>query len=381
MTDIAEIEVPTQELPAHSPLGASSAERWMNCPGSVTLIAALRSTQGYEEADPDYRRDGTQAHALAAHCLEQDIDCWEADEEQFPELTADMMGAVQEYLDFVRAQEGQRLVEQRVHVPDFHPQFYGTLDCVVVGTDGVHVIDYKHGVGVVVDADDNPQLKYYAYGWLMKAEDAAADLRVKLTIVQPRAFHPDGAIRTWSTTVGEIRRWAEDELRPAMDATADLDYLALGQWCRFCPAKLVCPAYEGLAKKALQGSAPITYLEAQQLKMMVKAVEDDVARRVLEHGEEIEGVKIVKKIAYREWKNTQEVVERYGDDAWKPRELKKPTDVEKMPGGKDFVAEFAYQPDNGLTVAPATDRRRAVKWRPPTEADGEKFSAAAAYWA
>src|SRR6478609_1680674 len=135
-------------LPEHSPLGASSAERWMNCPGSVTLIQALRSSPDYEEADPDYRRDGTQAHALAAHCLEGDIDCWEVDQAQFPELTAEMMNAVQEYLDYVRSLNGHRWTERRVHLPEFHVSFFGTLDCVVESGMDCHVIDYKHGVGV-----------------------------------------------------------------------------------------------------------------------------------------------------------------------------------------------------------------------------------------
>lgn len=362
-------------LPAHSPLGASSAERWMNCPGSVTLIDLVRAADRYEEADPDYRRDGTQAHALAAHCLEDGLDAWEADETQFPELTADMMGAVQEYLDFVRVQDGFREVEQRVHIPEFHPQFYGTLDCVVSGGGMLHVVDYKHGVGVVVDADDNPQLKYYAYGYLGRKEEAAEGWQdshvVRLTIVQPRAFHPDGTIRSWDTTVGEIRRWAEEELKPAMEATRDLDYLALGQWCRFCPAKLVCPAYDGLARKSLQAPTRLTYAEAQQLKMLIKAVEEDAERRALA-GEDVsaEGVKVVKKISHRQWKTSvlmhkpgePALLEaKFGADAWKPRAYKGPPDIEKLPGGKDFVAEFAFQPDNGLTIAPMTDRRRAVK--------------------
>lgn len=360
----------SDNLPEHSPLGASSAERWMNCPGSVTLIQALRSSPDYEEADPDYRRDGTQAHALAAHCLEGDIDCWQADRGQFPELTAEMMNAVQEYLDYVRSLPGKREVEVRVHVPEFHPQFYGTLDCVVSDF-CVHVVDYKHGVGVVVDADDNPQLKYYAYGYI--GDWSSPDITVKLTIVQPRGFHPDGTIRTWETTVGAIRKWAEEELRPAMDATKDMDYLALGPWCRFCPAKLVCPAYEGLAQKALK-TEKITYLEAIQLQMLVNAAKEDNERRALA-GEEIDGLKVVKKIAYRVFKPDTPLEARFGEDAWE-RKLRGPPDIEKLPGGKDFVAEFAYQPDNGLTVAPLTDKRKAVS---PQAYDVEKYGDPAQY--
>jgi len=363
-------------LPEHSPLGASSAERWMNCPGSVTLIAALKSSPDYVEDDPDYRRDGTQAHELAAFCLERDIDAWmAADEAQFPDLTADMLGAVQEYLDFVRLLPGRREVEVRVHVPDFHPQFFGTLDCVHVDEPGecIYITDYKHGVGVVVDAEDNPQLKYYAYGCIGSAENyfVLDEIKVKLTIVQPRAYHPDGTIRTWETTVGEIRRWAEEELRPAMDATKDVDYLALGQWCRFCPAKLVCPAYEGLAQKAMLGH-PVSYDEAQQLKMLVRAVEDRAYADLMagKPAEEV-GAKLVAKRSDRVWKENAPVVDRFGEDAWKPKELLSPAGLEKLPGGKMFVAEYAYQPENGYRVASLSDKKAAVKLKTLEEKYGD----------
>lgn len=363
-------------LPEHSPLGASSAERWMNCPGSVTLISALKASPDYVEDDPDYRRDGTQAHALAAHCLEADIDAWERDETQFPELTAEMLGAVQEYLDFVRQQEGKRYIEQRVHAPAFHADMYGTLDCVLhAGGGPVHFIDYKHGAGVVVDAERNPQLMYYAFGWLCAGNLISLEGAVKLTIVQPRAFHPDGTIRTWETTVGEIRRWAEEELRPAMDATADADYLDMGQHCRFCPAKLVCPAFEGLARRALSG-VRISYDEAQQLKMLIRAVEEKAYADLMagKSPEEV-GAKLVNKRSIRIWKENAPVVDTFGDDAWKPKDLRSPAEIEKLPNGKHFVAEYAYMPENGYTVASLFDKKAAVK--PKT--DVEKYGDPAQY--
>jgi hypothetical protein len=363
----------TVALPEHSPLGASAAERWMACPGSVTLISALKSSPDYVEDDPDYRRDGTQAHALAAHCLEKDIDAWQRDEEQFPELTADMLGAVQEYLDFVRSVPGDRGYEVRVHAPAFHDSFYGTLDCVIENAEGVHIVDYKHGVGVVVDADDNPQLKYYAYGYIASVDPKgdADTVRVKLTIVQPRAFHPDGIIRTWETTVGEIRRWAEEELRPAMEATSGAEYLDMGPHCRFCPAKLVCPAFDGLARRALAG-VRVSYDEAQQLKMLIKAVEEKAYADLIsgKTPEEV-GAKLVNKRSTRTWKENAPVVGTFAEDAWKPKELKSPAEIEKLPNGKHFVAEYAYMPENGYTVASLSDKKAAVKVKTLDEKYGD----------
>lgn len=361
----------------HSNLGASSAERWMNCPGSVALIAALKSADGYSEADPDYRRDGTQAHALAAHCLDAGTDCWEADPEQFPELTADMMGAVQEYLTYVRSRSGTvRHIELRLHAPEYHPDAFGTLDYAIEDAMEcvVEIDDYKHGVGVVVDAEENPQLMYYLYLLVSKRPDIQDHWRALLTIVQPRGYHPDGPIRTWETTVGYIRRWAEEVLRPAMEATADMDYLALGQWCRFCPAKLVCPAYEGLARKALNDRDPILYQEAQQLKMLIKAVEDRTLQALIAGGDPaVLGAKLVAKRADRVFKSGAPLETKFGDDAYEPRALRSPAQISKLPGGKDFVVEYAYKPDNGYTVALLDDKRTQVKLK----SGAETFSQAA----
>ncbi len=105
--------------------------------------------------------------------------------------------------------------------------------------------------------EDNPQLKYYAFGFI---EADGADIHpddevVTLTIVQPRVpWHPDGVIRSWDTTAGELRKWAYDELLPAMQAAERKDGgFQLGDWCRFCPAKLLCPAMREAVDTAVSG--------------------------------------------------------------------------------------------------------------------------------
>ena len=89
------------ERPAHSKLGASSAERWMNCPGSTALIDAFAMP---ESDEPDYRREGIAGHEAAADCLARDIDTWEIVGRTYynTEITPEMAYAVQQYLDRVR---------------------------------------------------------------------------------------------------------------------------------------------------------------------------------------------------------------------------------------------------------------------------------------
>jgi hypothetical protein len=363
--------------PEHSPLGASSAERWMRCPGSVALKQALGSGADIES---EYAAEGTLAHALGAHCLNNGLDCWEAMAE-FPTVTSEMADAVQSYLDYARdlcSFTAPSLVEHRVANPAFHKDMFGTLDFATLEPSRVEFVDYKHGVGVAVDVEENVQLRYYAFA-LISGETWPADLprisdmaKIKLTIVQPRGFHPEGPIRSWVVTAGEIRNWAYNELHGAMKRAGEHTF-SLGEHCRFCPAKLVCPAMRHLgADAALAQHEAATLPDAgdewlgawygrlSQLKMFIKAIEGETSKRALA-GKTIPGVKLVYGRVDRVWKPEAPLETVFGTAAWEPAKLRSPAQIEALPGGKDFCAEYAEKPKAGLTVAPESDRRTAQK--------------------
>src|SRR6202142_1835353 len=112
------IKPAADQLPLHSPLGASSAERWMACPGSTALVASLGPTD--DQDDPEYRRRGILAHELASRCLTANTDCYE-EMAGFPLLGPDDAAAVQTYLNYVRIDIGdyagsQTYIEHRVHL-------------------------------------------------------------------------------------------------------------------------------------------------------------------------------------------------------------------------------------------------------------------------
>jgi len=48
------------------------------------------------------------------------------------------------------------LIEQKLDFSEYVPEGFGTGDCVIVGDGTLYVIDYKHGKGVEVLADNNP---------------------------------------------------------------------------------------------------------------------------------------------------------------------------------------------------------------------------------
>lgn len=369
--------------PVHSPKGASSAERWMNCPGSAVLLKRLKMP---ETDEPEYRGLGIAAHEAAAHCLEQEIDTWEIVGQKFHTFECDpvMADAVQVYLDFVRPlREGASTVyiEQRVGSdPDKrpHPDFYGTVDFAAYGTEVLDVVDYKHGEGIVVDPDENPQLMYYAYGILHERIQRGAAVRsdrvVRLTIVQPRAYSEDGVIRSWETTAGELIHWAETTLIPAMEnAEFDMTF-DTGKWCRFCPAKLVCPLLTslfGAAMKANPAAIPnfkserlgLEYTQRDAVKAYMKALEEEIFRRNMT-GNTVPGTKLVQKKAKRVFKEGAEEIfkARFGEQALEPPSLKSPSQMADIsPDAKKLVGQWAYMPNTGFTVAGEDDNRGAVK--------------------
>ena len=379
--------------PEHSPLGASSAERWMACPGSVALIQAIGPGE-----ESEYAAEGTLAHSLGAYCLEHGLgEAWEGLAE-FPDATAEMTTAVQVYLDYmVTRRPARRFIEYDVQAPAFHPHMYGRLDAAVFDPEpgiALEIIDYKHGVGVLVDVEGNAQERYYGFSFLAGQKWPADlprlpdDAKIKLTIIQPRGFHPDGPIRSEIITAGELRRWAYEELRPAMQRAGEHTF-KLGAHCQFCPAKLVCPAMRHLATDAaIAANEQLDLVDTDdewlgawygrmaQLDMFKKAIRDEVARRVLS-GKDVPNAKLVYQVVDREWKPAATTVQTdadlpdiempgpifayFGEDAWEPRKLRSPASIEKLPGGKQFCAEYAAKPEAGLTVAPTSDRRKAQK--------------------
>ena len=365
------------ELPtAHSPMGASAIERILACPGSVPLSVGRKEL---EEAD--YTTEGSRAHAMAELCLRTNTDAWQHVEKDTPE---DMTPAVQVYVDFVRQnylkRNGTSMVEQKFHCPTIHPLFYGTSDFVYV--DGpqevVTVIDYKHGAGIAVDATENAQLMYYAAGVIETLglwDDAE---KVELMIVQPRAFHPAGAIRKWGISVVDLSHWLDDVLVPGMKLAETSTETIAGEHCRFCPVRFyACPALlkvgeemEVLVTKLNDKKGAKEMTTAELAKFLDLGVAFKIAHKAaistatarLNSGASIPGWKLAPARSNREFKEGAEAAakEVFGEDAYSKPELKSPAEIEKLPGGEAFTARWAFKPDKGLTLAPASDVRPAV---------------------
>jgi len=182
----------------HAYLSASASHRWLACPPSAKLCA-----QEDDHGSP-YAQQGTDAHELCQFLLEQALGrpCRDPTED-LTWYNAEMLEAAEGYRDFVLEQIGEAkklcrdplvCVEQTLDFSKWVEHGFGTGDCVIVADDLLHIVDFKFGLGVLVEATDNSQLKCYALG----AVDTFGDLydirRIKLSIYQPRRENA-GSIR------------------------------------------------------------------------------------------------------------------------------------------------------------------------------------------
>ena len=234
---------------SHKRFAASAAERWFNCPGSVALC------DGLPEQRSIYAEEGTRAHEVLETILLSSTGTALAPSPEIAE-------AVQVAVDYVAARRAAHpnlkiWIEQQVtpEVLAAPGDVGGTSDIILYYPDEflLEVVDYKHGAGVAVEAKGNKQMRTYADGaW----NGFGLPVRtIRTTIIQPRAFHPDGPIRSEDLSVAELMDFHVD-LEEAVERCLQPDApLVPGEaQCRWCPAKTSCPALENRAL-AIAGEA------------------------------------------------------------------------------------------------------------------------------
>ena len=225
----------------HAILSASSAHRWLNCTPSVKLC------ETFEDKPSEYAAEGTEAHELCEYKLKTALGM-EADDPT-PKLSRfndEMDECATGYASYVLEQvnEASRtcsdpkvLIEQRVDFSRWVPEGFGTADCVIIADRTLRVVDYKHGLGVLVEAEMNPQMMCYALGAL-EIFDALYDIsKVSMTIYQPRREN----ISTFEISRDELLTTADKVLKPAAKlAFEGKGEFYCGEWCGFCKAKHRC---------------------------------------------------------------------------------------------------------------------------------------------
>ena len=365
------------ELPAHSILGASGAHRWMNCPGSVGLGVGIPNTES------EFAAEGTAAHELAANCLntQRHPESFIGHKFYGIKVDANMASAVAEFTELVkkthmlgsaRVKESQLEfiecgVEAFFHCPELHPHYHGTSDFYHRRGSTLHVWDYKHGAGIVVDVQWNPQVLYYACGVLQSKGLWDEVDGVVVHIVQPRAHSQTHS--EWHIGVEPLHSWLKYTLVPAMRVAESSDATNSSEHCRFCPVvSMACPQILRDANEwerfDVEQVAQWTNDEVARFLTLGEVLKiathraGEVALKRLQDGEEIKGYKAVQVKSNRKWRD--EVTDDLLENTFEGVKGLSPAKVDKLPGGREFTERYSYKPSNGLMVAKYSDPRRAI---------------------
>lgn len=365
---------------SHAQLSPSSAVRWMTCPGSVALCKDLPDTSS------SFADEGTDAHELAAECLESGTDASGYVGRPMSKgniVSVEMALAVQDYVNYVRdvtqSTGGTLLVEQRLPIEDITGEVgaHGTADAVVIAGTELCIIDLKFGCGVAVEADNNPQLQIYALAAFDHFSIAHDFETVRMVIHQPRL----GAVSERTQTVDDLAQFGAQVAQAAfLISTADPALVPSDKGCKFCKAKATCPAlrkqvldtFDTIKPDASSDQLAEAMSKADLIEGWIKAIRAEVEARLLA-GAPVPGFKIVQgKRGNRAWTNTDEAeallkAMRVKHDEMYDYKLISPTSADKLakaeiigPRQWPKVQALITQSEGKPSVAPESDKRPAL---------------------
>ena len=363
-------------MPKHALLSASSSKQWLNCPPSVRLCAEIK-----DRASP-YAQQGTDAHELCEYKVLKALGKSGRDPtEDLDYYDAEMENCTEEYCNFVMEQfedakklckDPLVLVEQRLDFSRWVPDGFGTGDCLIVADDVLHIIDFKYGLGVLVDAEHNPQMMCYALGAL-DTYDGIYDIHtVKMTIFQPRRDN----LSTCTMTKADLLTWADTVLAP----TAKLAYEGKGEFkagdhCTFCKVRATCRkrAEYNLELAKYDFEMPAT-LEDTEIAAILPKIDslvswgNDIKEYALQQalsGMKYDGYKVVEGRSNRRYTNADAVASAVIQAGYDPYEKKLLglTAMTSLLGKQQFeelLGGLIEKPQGKPTLVPDTDKRLAL---------------------
>ncbi|MDP4145372.1 MAG: DUF2800 domain-containing protein [Bacillota bacterium] len=378
----------------HALLSASSSHRWLHCTPSARLEEKL------PESSSQYAEEGSLAHEIAElklrkYCIEpMGARAFNARIKKFKEnplFQEEMLKHTDTYLDYIAgvlhgfSSPPYVAAEKKIDYSSYAPDGFGTGDCIIIGGNILHIIDFKYGKGVPVSAKDNPQMKLYALGAYTEYSFLYPIDTVKMTIVQPRL----DSISEDSLSIEELLKWGES-IKPIAKLAFDGEgEYSTGEHCRFCRAKALCRAradhYLSLEEFHKMKPPLISKEEvgeilkrAQELSAWVKSLEEFALSECLQ-GNEVSGWKLVEGRAVRQFVNQEEAFKVLMDNGFEETMLyeRKPltlTETEKLVGKtkfKELLSAYIHTPPGKPTLALKEDKRETFKRLTAAEAFAE----------
>jgi len=360
----------------HALLSASSSARWINCPPSARLC------EQYEDRGSGYAAEGTDAHTLAEYKLKVALGIRARDptadlsyyNDEMEECATGYVAFIMEVVETAKqtCADPVVLIEQRLDFSQYVEGGYGTGDCVVIADRTLHVVDYKHGQGVLVEAEDNPQMNLYALGAL-ELYDGIYDIdAVSMTIYQPRRDN----VSTHTVFKESLYQWAEEVLKPAAAlAHAGEGDFRCGGWCQFCKAKNDCRkrAEHNLELARYDFKLP-PLLEDDEVESILTRIDGlvswasdikDCALQAALSGKHWNGWKLVEGRSNRRYTNEEAVAGTVSAAGFDPYEhmVKGITAMEKTLGKAKFASllgGLVEKPKGKPTLVPESDKRPAI---------------------
>jgi Protein of unknown function (DUF2800) len=351
---------------SHSAWAASATARNTTCAGAMAM-----ATLAGEEKESEAAAWGTAVHQLSERCLasSSSVDAVyylggiEKTESFSFTIDEEMTNCAQEFIDYCRGRtaEYQKIdsagiytwwLERNFSLDAIRPPFEagGTGDCIIYFPKWkmLEIVDLKGGRGVVVEVKGNAQARTYALGALLEFPELDVEI-VRSTIVQPRAPHKDGRIRSEEIHVADLVDWTAwliGKMNRAKTALgrfnginevigAARNRILFDEWsdtwlttgaCTFCPAEGFCPKRRKEAL-AVAGQKAVDWFEdpsirapvptnapaissaeelghtldgLEALESWIKAMRSHAHTRA-ERGEKIPGWILAEKIGNRAW--------------------------------------------------------------------------------
>lgn len=381
----------------HAILSPSAAHRWLLCTPSA------RMEEQYPDTTSQAATEGTIAHEVAeayasARLNDEDepgeelmtayIDRFAKEHDLTDYDAVEMIRHAKEYAAAaLRTKEdleahcktgAYALTEVTTDLTDYIPEGFGSVDYLCYSSETLAIMDYKYGRGVRVKAEGNPQMLIYALGALsyVKGVMGKSPKYIAMTIYQPRLEHED----TWVISTKELKEWVEDTLKPiAKRAFAGEGDPFAGEHCRFCRAKVDCPArrkqiydlrdfalshteHKQLTDEELAGVLD----QAELVRDYLKAAEDEAYARIAD-GATLPRWKVVPGRSVRKITDEAAMCDRlklngFSEMDFLETKLLGIGKLEKLVGKKAFTADYSDlvdKPEGKPTLVPDSDPREA----------------------
>ena len=387
---------------AHALLGASSAEKWLNCPPSARL------EETFPETTSEYAEEGTLAHNICELKLRKLFIEPGMPERTFktrlnklkkdPLYQDEMDRYTDEYVEYIQKiayaypTPPYIAIEKRVDYGHVAPEGFGTSDCIILSGTECHVIDFKYGKGIPKSAEGNPQMCLYAIGVMAAYKLIYPIDRIYLHIVQPRTGNPS----TWETNANELAVWGEVFVKPraGLAFKGEGDFCQ-GKWCDdcFCAAGALCRHRKDENMALERYTDPITgeYPDvsllslaeaalvlgaAQNLAAWVKKLERHILAELLA-GNEVPGWKLVEGRSNRVITDIDAAFAALTEAGYKkalfyekvPITLTQAEQLINKDDYKNILAKWIEKPAGKPTLAPESDKRPAYQLKPTAEED------------